>query len=75
MSLAVRGIYKGGKVKLLEKFTGIKEADVVVVVTRKRKTEKKKNHTGGIIEALHEVKMMRKGRLPERDWQQARDDI
>jgi len=75
MSLAVRGIYKGGKVKLLEEFTGIKEADVVVVVTRKRKTEKKKNPTGGIIEALHEVKMMRKGRLPERDWQQARDDI
>jgi len=46
-----------------------------VVVTRKRKTEKKKSHTVGIIEALHEVKLMQEGKLPERDWQQARDDI
>jgi len=75
MSLAVKGIYRGGKVELLEDFAGIKEADVVVVVTRTRKTEKKKSQTAGIIEALQEVKMMREGKLPERDWQQARDDI
>ena len=75
MSLAVRGIYKSGKVELLEELTGIKEADVIVVVTRKRKKEKREGHTAGIIEALHEVKMMREGKLPEREWQQARDDI
>ena len=45
MSIAVKGIYKSGKIKLLEELKGIEEADVIVVVTKKRKKEGL-NHRG-----------------------------
>ncbi|MGR3309338.1 MAG: hypothetical protein ACUZ77_01040 [Candidatus Brocadiales bacterium] len=75
MSIAVKGVYKDGKIKLLEELKGIEEADVIVVVTKKRKKEKKKDLTSEVRKALKEVKLMREGKLPEREWHQVRDEI
>ena len=70
MSIAAKGIYKDGKIKLLEELKGVKEADVLVVVIRKRE-----NVTTKIVEALKEVKLMRDGKLSEREWCEVRDEI
>ncbi|ADY73999.1 hypothetical protein Dester_1368 [Desulfurobacterium thermolithotrophum DSM 11699] len=72
MYLAVRGKYKKGKIELLEKLEGIEEADVLVVVFKKIEEE---DLTEEILEALEEVKLMRKGILPERTWREVRDGI
>jgi len=72
MYLAVRGKYKKGKIELLEKLEGIEEADVLVVVFKKIEEE---DLTEEILEALEEVKLMRKGILPERTWREVRGEI
>ncbi len=73
MYLTVKGIYKNGKVTLLEEIEGIKEADVLVVVLKKR--GRKKRLTEEIVEALEEVKLMRTGKIEERDWEEIINEI
>ena len=51
---------------------GIEEADVLVVVFKKIEEE---DLTEEILEALEEVKLMRKGILPERTWREVRGEI
>lgn len=76
MSIAVKGIYKKGKIKLLEKLEGVEEAEVVIVVTKEKGGKKKKEDlTAKVIDALNEVKLMRKGKLPEREWCKVKDEI
>ena len=64
---AVRGIYKNGKIILVEKLERIEEADVLVIVLKEKK--KKKSLTDEIAKALKEVKLMREGRITEKDWE------
>ena len=70
---AVRGIYKNGKIILVEKLERIEEADVLVIVLKEKK--KKKSLTNEIVKALEEVKLMREGRIIEKDWEELRNEI
>jgi len=70
---AVKGVYKNGKVTLVEKLEGIEEADVLVIILREKK--KKKSLTDEIVEALEEVKLMREGKIIEKDWEELRNEI
>ena len=70
---AVRGIYKNGKIILVEKLERIEEADVLVIVLKEKK--KKKTLTDEIAKALKEVKLMREGRIIEKDWEELRNEI
>jgi hypothetical protein len=70
---AVRGIYKNGKIILVEKLERIEEADVLVIVLKEKK--KKKTLTDEIAKALKEVKLMREGRITEKDWEDLRNEI
>ena len=70
---AVKGIYKNGKITLVEKLEGIEEADVLVIVLKEKK--KKKSLTDEIVEALEEVKLMREGKIIEKDWEEIRNEI
>ncbi len=73
MYVAVKGIYKDGKVSLLEKLEGVNEAEVLVIVLKKKR--KKKTLTNEIVKALEEVNLMRKGELPEKDWEEIVNEI
>ena len=70
---AVKGIYKNGKITLVEKLEGIEEADVLVIVLKEKK--KKKSLTDEIVKALEEVKLMREGKIVEKDWEEIRNEI
>ena len=70
---AVKGVYKDGKITLVEKLEGIEEADVLVIILREKK--KKKSLTDEIVEALEEVKLMREGKIIEKDWEELRNEI
>jgi phage terminase large subunit len=70
---AVKGVYKDGKITLVEKLEGIEEADVLVIVLKEKK--KKKSLTDEIVEALEEVKLMREGKIIEKDWEEIRNEI
>ena len=70
---AVKGVYKDGKITLVEKLEGIEEADVLVIVLKEEK--KKTSLTDEIVEALEEVKFMREGKIIEKDWEEIRNEI
>jgi predicted metal-dependent TIM-barrel fold hydrolase len=70
---AVKGVYKDGKITFVEKLEGIEEADVLVIVLKEKK--KKKSLTNEIVKALEEVKLMREGRIIEKDWEELRNEI
>jgi len=71
MYFAVKGKYKKGKIELLEELKGIEEADVLVVILKKREED----ITAEVLKALEEVKLMRKGKLPELSWREVRNEI
>ena len=69
----MKGVYKNGKITLVEKLEGIEEADVLVIVLKEKK--KKKSLTDEMVEALEEVKLMREGKIIEKDWEEIRNEI
>ena len=71
MYFAVKGKYKKGKIELLEELKGIEEADVLVVILKKREED----ITAEVLKALEEVELMRKGKLPELSWREVRNEI
>jgi len=73
MYLTVKGRYKNGKIELLEKLEGIEEAEVLIVVTKEKR--KKKTLTDELVEALKEVKLMKKGKIVEKTWDEIKNGI